>query len=58
VLTVTGSEVAADTGTTHDDVLVTTDGSDLAAEAAPYAADVAGRVLRTVGRPVLVVTED
>jgi nucleotide-binding universal stress UspA family protein len=43
VLTVPGSEVDADTGTAYDDILVTTDGSDLAAEAGPYAADVARR---------------
>jgi nucleotide-binding universal stress UspA family protein len=43
VLTVAGSEVDADTGTAYDDILVTTDGSDLAAEAGPYAADLADR---------------
>lgn len=43
VLTVSGSEMSADTGTAYGDVLVTTDGSDLAAEAGPYAADLAGR---------------
>ncbi|AXG06674.1 universal stress protein [Haloplanus rubicundus] len=43
VLTVSGSEVDADTGTAYDDILVTTDGSDLAAEAGPYAANLAGR---------------
>jgi nucleotide-binding universal stress UspA family protein len=43
VLTVPGTEVDADTGTAYDDVLVTTDGSDLAAEAGPYAADIARR---------------
>lgn len=43
VLTVPGSEVDADTGTAYDDVLVTTDGSDLAEEAGPYAADIARR---------------
>jgi nucleotide-binding universal stress UspA family protein len=43
VLTVPGDEVDADTGTAYEDVLVTTDGSDLAAAAGPYAADIAGR---------------
>jgi nucleotide-binding universal stress UspA family protein len=43
VLTVSGNDVDAATGTAYDDVLVTTDGSDLAAEAGPYAADIAGR---------------
>lgn len=41
VLTVPGNEVDADIA--YDDVLVTTDGSDLAAEAGPYAADIASR---------------
>jgi nucleotide-binding universal stress UspA family protein len=43
VLTVSGSEVDADTGTAYDDILVTTDGSDLAEEAGPYAANLASR---------------
>jgi len=43
VLTVPGNGVDAATGTAYDDVLVTTDGSDLAAEAGPYAADIARR---------------
>jgi nucleotide-binding universal stress UspA family protein len=43
VLTVAGEGVESTTGTTYEDVLVTTDGSDLAAEAGPYAVDVARR---------------
>jgi nucleotide-binding universal stress UspA family protein len=43
VLTVPGGETVADTGATYDDVLVTTDGSALAAEAGPCAANVARR---------------
>jgi len=41
VLTVPGVGVERDTGTDYTDVLVTTDGSDLAAAAGPFAADVA-----------------
>jgi nucleotide-binding universal stress UspA family protein len=43
VLTVSGDEVTADTGTAYENVLVTTDGSPLAEEAGPYATDVARR---------------
>jgi nucleotide-binding universal stress UspA family protein len=43
VLTVPEGDIDDDTGTTYGNVLVTTDGSDLAADAGPYAAEVAGR---------------
>jgi len=43
VLTVPGDEMTDDTGTAYENVLVTTDGSPLAEEAGPYAADVARR---------------
>ncbi|WP_049936928.1 universal stress protein [Haloplanus natans] len=43
VLTVPEGDIDDDTGTTYENVLVTTDGSDLAADAGPYAAEVAGR---------------
>jgi nucleotide-binding universal stress UspA family protein len=43
VLTVPEGDVASDTGTAYGNVLVTTDGSDLAAEAGPYGADLARR---------------
>ena len=43
VLTVPEGDIEDGTGTTYENVLVTTDGSDLAADAGPYAAEVAGR---------------
>ncbi|WP_251344083.1 universal stress protein [Haloplanus halophilus] len=43
VLTVPEGDVDSDTGTAYGDVLVTTDGSDLAAAAGPYGADLARR---------------
>jgi len=43
VLTVPEGDIDDDTGTAYDDVLVTTDGSELAADAGPYAAEVANR---------------
>jgi len=43
VLTVPAGDVADDTGTDYGDVLLTTDGSTLAAEAGPYAAEFARR---------------
>jgi len=43
VLTVPEGDIDDDTGTAYEDILVTTDGSDLAAEAGPYAADLARR---------------
>ncbi|MFB6256243.1 MAG: universal stress protein [Haloplanus sp.] len=43
VLTVPGGDIGDDTGATYDGVLVTTDGSDIAADAGPYAAAVANR---------------
>jgi len=43
VLTVPEGDIDDDTGTVYDDVLVTTDGSELAADAGPYAAEVANR---------------
>jgi nucleotide-binding universal stress UspA family protein len=43
VLTVPPDDLNDETGTDHGDVLVTTDGSDIAARAAPYGADLARR---------------
>jgi nucleotide-binding universal stress UspA family protein len=43
VLAVPEGDVDDDTGTAYGNVLVTTDGSDLAAESGPYAADLARR---------------
>jgi len=43
VLTVPEGDIDDGTGTTYENVLVTTDGSDLAADAGPYAAEVASR---------------
>jgi len=43
VLTVPEGDIDDDTGTAYDDVLVTTDGSELAADAGPYAAEIASR---------------
>jgi nucleotide-binding universal stress UspA family protein len=43
VLTVPEGDIEDGTGTTYENVLVTTDGSDLAADAGPYAAEVASR---------------
>jgi nucleotide-binding universal stress UspA family protein len=43
VLTVPEGDIDDGTGTAYGNVLVTTDGSDLAADAGPYAAEVAGR---------------
>lgn len=43
VLTVPEGDIDDDTGTAYENVLVTTDGSDLAAESGPYAADLAHR---------------
>ncbi|WP_227355038.1 universal stress protein [Haladaptatus salinisoli] len=43
VLTVPSGDVADDTGTTYEGVLVPTDGSSNAERATPYGADVAGR---------------
>jgi len=48
VLTVTGNGVDADTGWNDGDILLTTDGSDVAETAAPYAADVADRTGATL----------
>lgn len=41
VLTVTGNGIEPETGRTYENVLLTTDGSDVAESAAPYGADVA-----------------
>ena len=43
VLTVPGGDIDAETGRNYEDVLVTTDGSEVAERAAPLAADVARR---------------
>ena len=43
VLTVPEGDIDDGTGTSYENVLVTTDGSDLAADAGPYAAEVASR---------------
>lgn len=48
VLTVPSNGIEADTGTDYADVLVTTDGSDLAEKAGPYAADVVRRFEATL----------
>jgi nucleotide-binding universal stress UspA family protein len=48
VLTVAGEEVRPETGRTYADVLLTTDGSDVAERAAPVGADVARRTGATL----------
>ena len=48
VLTVPGDGVDEGTGREYSDVLLTTDGSEMAEKAAPYAADVAGRTAATL----------
>lgn len=48
VLTVTGDGVRAETGRTYRNVLLTTDGSEVAEQAAPYGADVARRTGATL----------
>lgn len=48
VLTVAGEAVDADTGREYGDILLTTDGSEIAERAGPYAADVARRTAATL----------
>lgn len=48
VLTVTNGEIQNETGATYENVLLTTDGSDVAERAAPYGADLARRTGATV----------
>lgn len=48
VLTVPGERVDAQTGREYDDVLLTTDGSETAERAGPYAADLARRTAATL----------
>lgn len=43
VLTVAGAEVRSETGRAYEDVLLTTDGSEAAEQAAPYGGDLAKR---------------
>jgi len=48
VLTVPGTEVAPETGRSYSDLLLTTDGSEVAERAAPYGADLARRLTMTL----------
>jgi nucleotide-binding universal stress UspA family protein len=48
VLTVPGDTVERETGRTYENILLTTDGSDVAEQAAPYGADIAKRTGATL----------
>lgn len=48
VLTVTGGQIREETGREYEDVLLPTDGSEVAERAAPYGADLARRTGRTL----------
>lgn len=48
VLTVPGDDVGPQTGTVYEDLLLTTDGSETAERAGPYAADLARRTAATL----------
>lgn len=43
ILTVAGDQIQRETGRTYEDILLTTDGSEVAERAAPYSADIAQR---------------